>query len=323
MLSTFFEKLSGYLDQRFAVTLWLPSLFFWVALLSLICIWFSPSTALIWWKQQPSELQVLLVLLALAWITFFARLLAVYLGGLIRFYEGYWENIPVLRTWGVKRKRHYQNELERLAGQGAEGYRQIALRFPPRTRLDQVMPTRLGNLLRSAEIYPHVRYQIDGVVVWPRLYGVLPERLTQNVGAAKAEMDMMIIVSFLGVAFAFLGGGIAMMFLPWYCPPLCAFVGWGAAWIGYRGALRSALPYTQLLKAAFDLHRGTLLKTIGWTEPTSYGEERKRWLQICNLWYRGAPAGAAGARELGYPTSGQSQQAQEIHVKLQIEEPAP
>src|SRR5262249_51291533 len=138
MLNTFFEKLSGYLDQRFVVTLWLPSLFFWVALLSLICLWFNPSTVLIWWKQQPGEIQVLLVLLALAWITFFARVLAVYLGSLIRFYEGYWENIPILRTWGVERKLHYQNELNALAGQGKEGYNQIALRFPPSTRPDEV-----------------------------------------------------------------------------------------------------------------------------------------------------------------------------------------
>src|SRR5262249_286447 len=128
---------------------------------------------------------------------------------------------------------------------------------------------------------------------------------------------------FLRMTSSFRGGGLAMRFLPWYYPPLCTFVGWGVAWIGYRGALRSAIPYTQLIKAAFDLHRGTLLKTIGWTEPTSYGEERKRWPQICQLWHRGAPAGAVGARELGYPISGQSKQRQVINVKLQIEEPTP
>jgi hypothetical protein len=323
MFSTFFEKLSGYLDQRFVITLWLPSLLFWVALLSLVLVWFDPSNALLWWQQQPRVMQVLLILLTLTWITFCARVLAAYLGSLIRFYEGYWEHIPGLRQWGVQGKQHYQNELARLAGQGEEGYRQIAMGFPPSSRPEQVMPTRLGNLLKNVELYPNVRYQIDGVVVWPRLYSVLPERLVQILGAAKAEMDMMMVVSFLSMAFAFLGGVLAMVLLPWYYPPLCALIGGGGAWIGYRGALRSALPYAQLTKAAFDVYRGTLLKTMGWLEPTSYAEERQRWLHISQLWYRGAPGSAAGAHALGYPPGKQTEPGKEMHVKLQIEEPRP
>ena len=56
--------------------------------------------------------------------------------------------------------------------------------------LDMVMPTRLGNVLRAAEMYPTERYRIDTWVIWPRLYLLLPERSAVVVDTARERMEL-------------------------------------------------------------------------------------------------------------------------------------
>jgi len=300
MFGDVFKEISGYLDRRFLLTIWLPCLLFWAALLGLIVAFSGVAAALGWWKQQPIERQLLLALLALAWITFFAYLLSAQLNGLISLFEGYWDNLPGARTLAARRKAYHRQILRKLRDQNNSNA--IYLRYPPPELPEHVMPTRLGNIMKNAEVYPLVRYEIDAVLVWPRLYSALPDRMIQEIGSARSALDLMIVISTLGAAFAAAGGLLALALLPWYAFPLCLWAGAIVAWFGYESAVRQTLPYAQLIKTAFDLHRGTLLQTIGWQVPTSYGEERRRWLQIGHLWYRGGPEGAAGAHLLGYPT---------------------
>lgn len=304
MFQTVFEKFSGFLDQRFILSVWIPCLFFWVALLCLVAGWVSPSVILGWWQQQPVELQVLMVVLLVAWITFFARLLLNVLGSLVRIYEGYWnrllyiERLPFFGDFTKRRKRYYADKIAGLKAAGSD--QEIYLRFPPATRLEEVMPTRMGNILKNGEIYPRQRYGMDAVLIWPRLYSVLPESIVRNFGSAAAELELMLVISALGMTFAFVGGVIAMVLLSWYVVPACILCGALVAWLGYEGALRSALSYNHLIKAAFDLHRGTLLKTIGWFPASSYDKEKTQWDSISKLWYQGPPPTPEEARPLGY-----------------------
>jgi hypothetical protein len=304
MFQTIFEKFSGFLDQRFIVSVWIPSLFFWVALLCLIAGWAGSSVMFGWWKEQPFELQILITVLLLAWITFFARLLLNLLGSLVRIYEGYWkrllyiERLPFFDSFTKGRKRYYAEKIAGLKAAGSD--QEIYLRFPPATRLDEVMPTRMGNILKNGEIYPQLRYGMDAVLIWPRLYSVLPESIVRNFGSAAAELELMLVISALGATFACVGGTIAMVLLPWYIPPACILCGALVAWLGYEGAVRSALSYNHLIKAAFDLHRGTLLKTIGWFPASSYDKEKSQWNTIAKLWYQGPPPTPEEACPLGY-----------------------
>ena len=45
---------------------------------------------------------------------------------------------------------------------------------------DNLMPTRLGNVLRASEIYAHERYDIEGITIWPRLFQILPSQFVKN-----------------------------------------------------------------------------------------------------------------------------------------------
>jgi hypothetical protein len=300
MFETVFEKFSGILDQRFILSVWVPCLFFWLALWCLVVGWAGPSVVLGWWQLQPTELQLALVVLLLAWITFFARLLLSALDSIIRIYEGYWnvERVRFLRNFKERRRQYYIKKIAelKLAGKNLE----IQLRFPPATRPEAAMPTRLGNLLKNAEMYPNLRYGIDAVVIWPRLYNVLPDNVVKNFGAAATELELMLVISVLGAAFVLFGGFLAALLLPLYAVPVCTFGGALVAWMGYQGALRSALPYNRLIKAAFDIHRGTLLKTIGWTPADSYDKEKIQWDSISKLWHHGAPPGGPWKGAYGY-----------------------
>lgn len=289
MFETVFEKFSGLLDQRFLLSVWVPCLFFWLLLCSLLVAWAGTSVVLGWWQLQPAEFQVAMAVLLFIWVTFFARLLLSSLASVVRFYEGYWdvERVSFLREFRERRRRFYVKKIADL--KAAKKDLEINIRFPPATRPEEAMPTRLGNLLKNAEMYPKMRYEMDAVVTWPRLYSVLPESMTKNLASAATEMELMLVVSALGVAFTALGGFVASVLLPFYAVPVCVLGGALVAWAGYEGALRSALPYNSLIKAAFDIHRGTLLKTIGWAPANSYDEERTQWESISKLWRHGRP----------------------------------
>jgi hypothetical protein len=304
MFQTIFEKFSGFFDQRFIISVWIPSLFFWVALMSLVLGWAGASVILAWWNQHPTELQVALAVLLFAWITFFARLLLSVLASLVRIYEGYWkhflliERLPFLGNFRKRRQRYYARKIASLKTSKDEAA--IYMRFPPVSRLDEVMPTRMGNILKNGEIHPQWLYGMNAVLVWPRLYSVLPEAYVRNFGSAAAEVELMLVISALGAAFACVGGLTAVLLLPYWVAPACIAGGVLVAWVGYEGAVRSALSYNSLVKAAFDLHRGTVLKTIGWSPATSYEKEKAQWESISQLWFQNPPPTRADALPLGY-----------------------
>src|SRR4051812_18369756 len=112
MFGDVFKEVTGYLDRRFLSTIWLPCLLFWAALLGLAVMFFGVMSALDWWKQQPLENQLLLLACALAWVTFFARVMSAQLDGFIRLFEGYWDGLrlPGAQRLAARRKAYYRQE---------------------------------------------------------------------------------------------------------------------------------------------------------------------------------------------------------------------
>jgi hypothetical protein len=67
---------------------------------------------------------------------------------------------------------------------------------------DLVLPTRLGNVIRSFERYPDVQYGIETIVLWPRLVGVMDKDYAVSVDDSKSAFDFMINNSVLSAATA-------------------------------------------------------------------------------------------------------------------------
>jgi hypothetical protein len=296
MLTSLSGGLLGLLGRRFVLTVWLPTALCFGGLGALIVTWAGWPHATHWWLRQPAQFQLTLFVLALAWITFSAYLVAALLPAFIRIGEGYW---PSWLSWLARRRQDSHRRRQAAMAVDAAVFARYHVDYP--LRPGSVMPTRLGNILRAAEDHALDRYQINAIVAWPRLYILLPGQFVAAIAAAKTPLDLMAVIGALASAFAVLGIAIAAILLPWYAALACFGGSVAVLWLAYSGAVQAARPYAQLIRAAFDVHRGLLLDAAGLRRPRSYAEEQRQWQQICHLWFQGAPENADGAALLGYP----------------------
>jgi len=329
MFSTVLKEFSGFLDKRFLAMIFAPSLAFWSLLVGLVTMTQGIATSLRLWERQPFAFQLFLIAIFLGWTLFFAYLLASLLTPLTKLFEGYWDDIWLLRWLGENRRNQRRaefdfleqerkrlidrgksiqqdlgagsqistvqhaklhRELRQVEAERTAAYEKIYYHFPPTSRPEAIIPTRFGNIFKSTELYPDVHYGIDAVLLWPRLYHVLPTNVLESLGDAKSSMDFMLVVCTLSCVHAIAGGLIALIgglnalvFLAVFAGSLLM------CWLAYRGAIEAALSYGQIIRTAFDLHRRDLLASLGLDPPLDFMSERRLWSDI-NMWlFRGSP----------------------------------
>ncbi len=162
--------------------------------------------------------------------------------------------------------------------------REWFLFFPPEKH--NVMPTRLGNILRASEFYSLKRYGLDAVVAWPRLQSLLPPEFAADLRKAKANFDLFLVLTTQAALFALVWQIVLGRFTHRWDLFLLTSLGWLVALFAYRGALQAARVYGELIKAAFDLHRWELLKALHLKLPDKYDDERELWQEVNGLLYR-------------------------------------
>jgi hypothetical protein len=149
------------------------------------------------------------------------------------------------------------------------------------------MPTRFGNILKSAEQYPLLRYNLDAVIQWPRLYQVLPADFRTNLASAKTALDVGLVVALLSGVFAMVTGA----YIVFENGPIWLFL---ACWVGggvlallaYGSACSNATVYAEYMRVAFDLYRHDIFKTLRLKAPTNLLEEEAIWRELDMLFYR-------------------------------------
>jgi hypothetical protein len=288
MLDGALDKVVGYLDRRLVVVALLPSLVFWSALLWLVVASVGWPAASDWWGRLAPEARVLVGVGAASWIGFFASGLSIQIGRLTRLYEGYWGRcgpgrwLAAVGVW-LQRRRH-----DRLDPADDHDF-EVRYRNYPRRRQD-LLPTRLGNILRAAELYPadEGRYGMDAVFFWPRLYVVLPESMRTVLQEAQAALDLMLVTSSLGLAFTAAAAGFLAATRTGHWLPWVTAVGGGAlvAIGAYRSAVQAAITFAEQVRTAFDMYRGALLTQLGYSAPGSREEEESLWRNLGQQLYR-------------------------------------
>lgn len=165
-------------------------------------------------------------------------------------------------------------------------------RYPPKP--SSVMPTELGNLLRSFDNYPLRHYRMSTGSLWPRLAGVIDPAFAQSIDNEKVYFDFMINSSVLSVVVAaslvtagLFGvlpiGGLRVLLLE-------GAVLATASYVAYRGAIVRAATWGRRMNAAFDLYRWKLLDQLGYRDiPTSVAQERNLWDNITKWMVFGDP----------------------------------
>jgi len=134
-----------------------------------------------------------------------------------------------------------------------------------------LLPTQLGNILRSAERRAGERYGLATVSTFPRLYPVMSERLTTAVDDFTAQVDAAAqLCMTLGVA-TIVSVVVLLPYDFWLLVPTATAI---LAWFAYRGAMASAVYLGRLYETAFDLHRFDLLVALHQKLPPDPVKER-------------------------------------------------
>jgi hypothetical protein len=140
-------------------------------------------------------------------------------------------------------------------------------------------PTRLGNIIGSFEAYPSVKYGLDSVFYWYRLWVVLDKDLREEIDSSQAVVDSAVYISFvfyMSAIIMFIYAAIEgtthlhWPYLQWlpsivlpYVPPpgvlcvmaaACLLIGFSV----YRLSLSAHAKFGELFKSVFDQYRSKL-----------------------------------------------------------------
>ncbi|MFG1815493.1 hypothetical protein ACGFIF_17115 [Kribbella sp. NPDC049174] len=299
MLSAFWEGVNGKFADRWAAVAG-PALAYW---LGGLLTWayhggglYRLSELTTWLDRQSTVAQLAVLLCVLVGVLASGVIVDRLTFPALRLLEGYWPGwLSGVRGWLIRRRQDRSKaenaEWQQLAAV-VMGQPEIATpeQLAAFVRLDserrrqpsnpnRYLPTRIGNILRAAESLPGDKYGLDAVVVWPRLWLLLPDTPRKEVQAARASLDA-------GVA-ATIWGLLLCAFTVW--TPLVIPVGLTIAvaaawfWIPARAKI-----FGDLLEAAFDLHRTELYRQLRWPLPTDPRQERIQGERLTSYLWRGS-----------------------------------
>jgi hypothetical protein len=147
----------------------------------------------------------------------------------------------------------------------------------------RTMPTRVGNVLRSSETYSQERYGLDAVVVWPRLWLLLPEATRDALGASRRSLDQSVAVLVALIA--------TLVWLPWSWLVLVPAL-LGPPLVYQVFVIPRAQVFAQMVRATFDVHRLTLYASLRFPPPTDPDTEAAAGAAVTDYLWRGfAPPG--------------------------------
>jgi hypothetical protein len=300
MLTQLWTGLGGRLSDRVYGTLLSPALVFWTAG---ACAWLYAHVALDHWFAEirrytawltgvPGAVQFILVLGLLAVLIVSAAAVDAVVLPVLRLLEGYWPGL--LRPFRRLLVRRVTRRHDRLAARWRElrscpeellNTEEIAELVRLDRRLHRIpvlprqhMPTRLGNVLRSAESRPVRKYGLDSVACWPHLWMLLPDTTRNEIGTARARLDR--------AASGVVWGALLLVWTvwTWWAPPVAAI----EVVICYLAAVRAATRYADLVEAAWDLHRRGLYTMLRWPLPETPAAEYEAGRAVTSYLLRGA-----------------------------------
>jgi len=307
-MNNLLSALSGGFNKSLLLSTLLPVVVFVLLALVLVLPQVPATVPFVHWMQGlDAEWKLAAVTLAVVLLTAVVHNLN---GPIIRFYEGYpWCDSWVGR-WRAKVHRRAMDEAKSqwkglwtlLVTPEASAHpdqgkvtdhwnalaRNLNTLYPD--ELDAVLPTRLGNVIRSFESYSWRQYRMRAVALWPRLATLLDESYAGLIDDAKSALDFMLNASLLCGALATLTATAHLVFPAGLATarvlvPLAAELAvlCSLSYFFYLAAIPRANSWGLMIKGAFDLFRGKLLESLGYRfQPKSLEEERALWSQISN-----------------------------------------
>lgn len=226
---------------------------------------------------------------------------------MLRWLEGYWPDGRITR----RRVGHWQRRLTELSTRQAnatplggiaadtdtaivaqESTLAVRLRDFPDDR-DDVLPTRIGNILRAGERRPLSRYGLDPIVLWPHMWLVLPEPARQTITEARSQLDTAVVSlvwSVVAIPVSMVAVGGATGYLAGALPLLLAVLIW-RFWVP-----AAARTYSDYVSALFDVHRFLLYDAMDYARPPRPSAEPASGHAITAQVFRGSNGPATFSR---------------------------
>lgn len=318
-LASLVGGVTGNLGSRFNLLGVFPGILLFLFLFALISMWtqtppkFPDIFVLVERFEKMTTQQALLIALVVITLALITQPLQI---RLIRLFEGYWGTSNIgkkLSTLG----RDIQWEKREAYGVMKENPPEFNKYYPK--KYDHFLPTSLGNILRAAESTPGDRYALDAIVLWPKLYPILPDTMRGILNDKRNQMDIAVrlssiflICSIASLIFYFIIVHTAMsnsfplnlavysnilghfppnvlytfMFMLnyswWLTLPAITLL---LSWLSYKSAKTVALEYGEAIKAAFDLYRFDLLKCLHMPLPANSEIERERKIKNSQIFF--------------------------------------
>lgn len=295
MFATLLQELRGYFGRAFVLGAFLPTAVF-VGTNVALGLEIGPGLSRTSndWNNLSGTLKGLAILAVFVVLIVVAYVLYSLQYVVTRLFEGYWpRHLRRIRNWRAAYHLSRWRSLDERAAQATpveanEIYAEQLAYYPPRTHLDKMMPTRLGNILRAAELYAYDRYGIDSAIIWTRLRPLLKPEATASLESWRLVRDFMLLVCTFSGVFSVVWCPLLALKHRWV---LCLISATGllVAFMCYSVAVQSAVAYAEQLRAIFDLHRHRLLEALRRPIPVDAAAERLEWLRLSRFFYRNLP----------------------------------
>lgn len=192
-------------------------------------------------------------------------------------------------------------ELGHLRAKAVQDLGEAELRFPLDIDKENLLPTALGNILLASELYGKVRYQMEALSAWNRLYKVMPEMAIKELEEKNNQLVFLLNSALLVFLLAFATLLVALGNFVYYFVILklqgsmagfpgqegvSLFIGYFTFWsviffcLGYflyRLSLHTAEDFGLIVRSCIDLYRFDLLKHLHFPIPENMEDEKNRW----------------------------------------------
>lgn len=173
-----------------------------------------------------------------------------------------------------KRIQGRERELKRKAASLSSTWQaaDAALKSYPET-VDEMMPTKLGNVLRRHERLGGAAFGLDAVTATPFLLQVASPEVKSYVDDTRTDMDVAVRMVLVWTVTTVLAVTMLWRHDVWLLVPVATFM---CAYAAYRGAAFAAVDYGVSLQVLVALTRKQLYDALGMDFPGDSGEEFHR-----------------------------------------------
>lgn len=260
--------------------------------------------------KLPSWLQVLLIRLFI-----------------LRDYRRMTKNIRESKRLLQYRPKEFSPEETRILLQAQADYFGVETSSPLREA--DLLPTKLGNILRASELYSEERFGFNGLVFWTRLSNILPQAARNTLDEKFSQLIFLLNSSLLcyyngiialviwgayrlWIQFPIIGQkvndwGIQNLIKDGFDKPfssntylLFGFIWFISGYALYRSSISVAETFGLLIRSNFDLYRFDLLKQLNHPIPQSLNQERELWSKLNEFIINGGNLGNTPLDDFNY-----------------------